>query len=368
MAHSDVVPADAAQWRVPPFAAEIQDGEIYGRGAVDTLGLLAAGMAVLVELRQRGSPLSRDVILLSEADEEAGSTGMRWLVRNAWREIDAEFALNEGGACVRMESGELLFQIQIAEKIPARVVLRARGVAGHGSLPREDNPVFRIARAAVRLTEAEHPVRLSAVTRAYLAEYSALSFGAWLKPLLRLLEDPQASLRAAAQVRKANPELAAMLTTTVTPTMLAAGTSINVIPGVAEARFDVRRLPGESREEIFARFRRIVNDPTVEIVPEDGEEMPEAEPSPRNTELYRAMETVLRAADPRARVLPYMIRGATDGAFLRARGMPVYGVPVFETPDGQSLAHANDERISLHSLNKGARLLLEIVERVAVER
>ena len=133
MAHSDVVPAERAQWTVDPFGAEIRDGFIYGRGAEDTKDLLAAEMAVLVELKKSGVALNRDVILLAEADEEAGSTGMRWLIENAWAKIDAEFALNESGTILDAPSGARIFRIQTSEKIPTRVTLLARGSAGHGA-------------------------------------------------------------------------------------------------------------------------------------------------------------------------------------------------------------------------------------------
>jgi acetylornithine deacetylase/succinyl-diaminopimelate desuccinylase-like protein len=150
MAHSDVVPADRSQWSVDPFSAELRDGYIYGRGAQDDKSLLAAELAVLVELKRRGVKLTRDVILLSECDEEAGSTGINWLVHNAYPKIDAAFALNEGGASLDVRSGTRIFQIQTSEKVPTRVVLTARGTAGHGSLPRPDNPVVHLARALPR--------------------------------------------------------------------------------------------------------------------------------------------------------------------------------------------------------------------------
>src|SRR5579863_7201696 len=129
MAHSDVVPADRSQWTIDPFSAELRDGYIYGRGAQDDKSLLAAELAVMVELKRRGVKLKRDVILLSESDEEAGSTGINWLVHNAYPKIDAAFALNEGGASLDARSGTRIFQIQTSEKIPTRVVLTAKGTA-----------------------------------------------------------------------------------------------------------------------------------------------------------------------------------------------------------------------------------------------
>ncbi len=161
MAHSDVVPADRSQWTVDPFLGESRDGFIYGRGAQDDKSLLAAELAVLIDLKRRGVKLDRDIILLSEADEEAGSTGIQWLIAKAWDKIDAEFALNEGGFAITTASGQRVYEIQTTEKIPTRVVLVAHGTAGHGSLPRDDNPVLHLARAIERITEADQPVHLN---------------------------------------------------------------------------------------------------------------------------------------------------------------------------------------------------------------
>jgi acetylornithine deacetylase/succinyl-diaminopimelate desuccinylase-like protein len=142
---------------------------------------------------------------------------------------------------------------------------------------------------------------------------------------------------------------------------------INVIPNVASAQVDVRRLPNETREEVIARFRQIVNDNAIEITPAGGQEMPATEPSSMTTELYRAMERVFLRGNRRSIVVPYMVRGATDGAFLREKGMAVYGAPVFLRDDKESRMHGNDERIRLTTLASGTKLLLDIVLSVVEE-
>ena len=189
MAHSDVVPAERKRWTVDPFKGEIREDYMYGRGALDTKSLLAAELAVMVEIKRRNIKLSRDLILLSEADEEAGSSGIQWLIKNAWPKIDAEFAFNEGGSVWESRNGTRVFLVQNAEKIPTRVVLTARGPAGHASLPRPDNSVLRLARALVKLADADQPVRVSPATRRYLRELSAFPEYDWLPPILpRLVE------------------------------------------------------------------------------------------------------------------------------------------------------------------------------------
>jgi acetylornithine deacetylase/succinyl-diaminopimelate desuccinylase-like protein len=366
MAHTDVVPADRAQWTVDPFGAEIRGGFLYGRGSLDDKSLLAAEMAVLVEVKRRGLALKRDLILVAEADEESGSSGIQWLIANAREKIDAEAALNETGLIHDLPSGIRLFEIQTAEKVPTRVLLTAHGTAGHASLPRSDNPVVRLARAIVRL-EADQPVGLNTTTRRYFAELARLPDYAWLLPLVPRLENPSQQATAAAQIRARDPELDTQLRASVSPTMLQAGIRINVIPNTAQAQIDVRRLPHESRAEILARFRNLINDNAVEVSFAPGSVMPATEPSSITSPVYKAMERALHASSPRAAVVPLMSRGATDGAYLREHGMAVYGVPVFVREEGESRVHGNDERIQISTFEAGAELLMRIVNTAAGE-
>ena len=365
MAHSDVVPADRTQWSVDPFSATIRDGYVYGRGSQDDKSLLAAELAVLVELKHHGTPLKRPVILLSEADEEADSSGIQWLIKNAYSKINAEFAINEGGFAFDAPSGQRVFQIQTAEKIPSRVTLTAHGSAGHGSLPRPDNPVVHLARAIARVADADQPIRLNTTTRRYFREIAKLPDYRWVAPYMPKLESNNgAALAAANEIRTRDPELDAQLRTTMSPTILTAGMKINVIPNVAEAQVDIRRLPDETLEEIVARVRRIVKDPAVEVTLAPGQTMPSTEPSSLTTSLYQAMEKVFQRLPARSVVIPYMSRGATDGSFLREKGMAVYGAPVFMRENNESRAHGNDERLRLQDLAAGSNLLWQIVESV----
>jgi acetylornithine deacetylase/succinyl-diaminopimelate desuccinylase-like protein len=301
---------------------------------------------------------------LSEADEESGSSGAKWVIGHAYSKIDAEFALNEFSYILPTSSGVPVFQIQTAEKIPTRLRLTARGTAGHGSLPRDDNPVYHLARAIVRLTESEQPVRLNATTRAYFKAMSGLPDYAWLAPLLPRLENPATATKTATEIQKRDPELGAMLHFSISPTMLNAGMKINVIPNVAEARLDGRRLPGETADEVFARLRQIVGDSAVSVEPAEAGKQSGTEPSSLTSALYLAMESVFKESAPNAIVVPFLMRATTDGAYLRAKGMAVYGVPIFRK-DGEIRMHGNDERISLNNLTAGTGLLEKIVLKVA---
>jgi acetylornithine deacetylase/succinyl-diaminopimelate desuccinylase-like protein len=363
MAHSDVYPVSpdqAKQWTVgiDPFGAELRNGYIYGRGTLNAKSLLAAELAVMVEIKRRNLKLSRDVILVSEADGEAGMTGIQWLIQNAWSKIDAEFALNDGGSLIEAKDGAKVFGIQTTEKIPTRVILTARGIPGTGALPRADNPYVHLADAVSHLSKADQPIRLNPTTRRYLRELSKLSDYAWLAPLLPKLEIAATAKDAAAQIRSKNDELDDLLHTTISPSPLAA----------SEAQLDVRRMPSETREDVLARLRQIVNDSSVEVAFAPGPPMPTAQASPRTTELYRAMERAIARIYPRdAVVASYMSRGATDSGFLRSRGVPVYGVPLFLREPAEPRVPGVDERIAPKALGDGVDLLWQVVQEAAGE-
>lgn len=357
MAHSDTVPAERSQWSVDPFSAENRNGFIYGRGAEDDKSLLAAELAVMIELKRRNIKLARDLILLSESDEETGSTGIEWMLRNKPSSIDCEFALNEGGYILETKEGPRIFQIQTTEKIPTRVILTAKGSSADASFAHAENPVTHIAMAVAKLAQAEQPVHLNQTTRRYFRELARLPEYSWLEPLRRRLDDPASAAYAAAQIRAHDAELDAMLQTTVVPTILRAGSKINVIPGTAEADLDVRRLPSETKEDVLARLKQIVNDPAIEIALAPGQQMPAAEPSAISTPLYHGMEKAIAHMYPRDAVISFMSPSATDGSYLRARGTAVYGVPVFP----KAPAHGIDEKIVPKSLEDGVELLWQIV-------
>jgi acetylornithine deacetylase/succinyl-diaminopimelate desuccinylase-like protein len=345
---------------VDPFGAVVRDGYLYGRGTLDAKGLLAAELSVMVEIKRRNLKLNRDLILVAEADHEVGMTGVQWLIQNAWAKIDAEFALNAGSTIRETKDGTKVFEIQTTEKIPMRLVLNARGNAGTAAVPRPDNPIVHLSRAVTRLSEADQPIILNSTTRRYLTDLSALPDYNWLAPLLPKLENPATALATAGQIRARDLDLDAMLHTTVFVSPITqAGT---------QAELEIRRMPSETREEVLTRMRQIVNDSAVELTLGPGSAPPATDPSPRRTPLYTAMQHAITRIYPHdALVTPTMSRTATDASYLRARGMPVYGVPVFLREPGDSRVHQSDERISLKALDDGVELLWQMVLEAAGE-
>jgi acetylornithine deacetylase/succinyl-diaminopimelate desuccinylase-like protein len=364
MAHSDVVPADRAQWSVDPFTAEHRNGFIYGRGTTDDKSLLAAELAVMIEIKRRNIKLSRDLILLAESDAESASSGIDWMIQHKLPSIDAEVVLNQGGLILESKDGPKVFEVATSEKIPTRMIVTAKGTAGAGALPRNDNPVVHLVRALAKLSDAEEPVRLNGATRRFFRELARVPEYAWLDPIRRRLEDPGTAPAAAKEIRAHDSDLAAMLQTTVVPTMLRAGNKINVIPNSAEAQIDVQRMPGETREEVLARFKQVINDNAIEITFVPGPQMPVTEASPSTTPLFQAMQRAINRVYPRDVIVPFMARNGSDSSFLRAHGMAVYGVPLF-LKEGENRMHGNDERISPKNLEDGVELLWQIVVEMA---
>ena len=156
-----------------------------------------------------------------------------------------------------------------------------------------------------------------------------------------------------------------MIRTSVSPTNFRGGTRFNIIPSTASALLDVRRLPAETRDEVLARFRQVIGDPSIEVTLDTGPQMPSTESSPVTSPLYKAMEAVFNRMHPEDLALPYLSRGSTDGSYLRGRGMPVYGVPLFEIDPADNRYHGVDERIAVKNLQDGTELLWQIVLEVA---
>jgi acetylornithine deacetylase/succinyl-diaminopimelate desuccinylase-like protein len=355
IAHSDVYPADPKKWTADPFSGENRNGFIYGRGTLDAKSLLAAEMSVMVEIKRRGLKLNRDLILVAESDEEAGSTGIQWLIQNAWPKIDAEFAINQGGTILETKDTKV-FEIQTLEKVPTPMILTARGTPRRGKYPRPDNPDLPLAHAMIRLTEADQPIHINPTTRRYLLALSKVADYNWLASLLPKLETPATAQAAAAQLRGHDPNLDGMLHTTVDASFRPGSRSGDT----ARARVDVSRMPSETREDVLARFRQIVNDDSVELTFAPGQPVPANEPSALTTSLYRAVENAITHVYPRdAVVVPFMSRGSTDSSFLRSRGMAVYGAPVFPREPGR--VNGDDERIAAKAVDDGVELLWQMV-------
>ena len=366
MGHTDVVGVQRSNWTVDPFSAVRKDGYIYGRGTNDDKNVVTACLMVMLLLKRMNVPLDRDVIFLAEAGEE-GTTqvGIDFMVNQHWNEIEAEYAITEGGGGVARNGNPLFVSITTTEKVSRGAKLVAHGSAGHGSVPRPDNAISHLAVAVGKLAAWQPPMRLNDTTRAYFERLATIS-----KPAEAYRYSQLANPAKSAEIQSyfAVNELQhnSILRTSVVPTMLIAGFRSNVIPSQAEATLDIRALPDEDMATFYSEMKRVINDASVEVVPVKGGR-PAGKPSSMDSDLFRAMENAAKKTYPGAITLPGMLTGATDMAQLRAKGVNAYGFgPVIEEKDQSANgAHSDDERLQETALYKMVQFLWNAVTEVS---
>ncbi len=370
MGHSDEVKVDPAKWQFGPFSAARQNGYIYGRGTLDDKSDLLAAMMTMVLLKRQKVPLDRDVIFVSEAGEEAATgPGIEYLVNEHWNDIDAEFCLGESGGVRRLTGKASYAMIETTEKQPKGARLVAVGPAGHGSRPLRSNAILHLAQAIEKLALWDPPMRLNDTTRTYfekLAQFSTPDEAARYRALL----DPQKAPAARAWLAEHDPTKYSMLHTSISPNIVQGGYQVNVIPSEAEATLDIRALPDENINAFYDQMRKLVNDPAIQIVPDSRNQRPGAAPSPIGTEAYRAAEAAYRMVYG-VTTLPIMQTGATDMAFLRAKGMQCYGVgAMVDEEDGAKgfVPHSDQERILEEALYKHVQFFWTAVTAIAARK
>lgn len=370
LAHMDVVGVDRASWTHDPFEGEIDGGYLYGRGAIDDKGMLAANLMVMLLLKralaETAKTLSRDIVFVATSDEEAGGDwGMGWLVSNHPDLLDAEFALNEGGRTRIIEGGRTYLAVQSAEKISHVVTVIAHGTAGHAAIPLRDNAVFRLGRALDQLSRYSEPMMLTEITRQFFSRLAEIWPNAIeKKAMLDLVNGKGPSSEGGATVLSAIPVFNALLRNGISPTVVQGGKQFNVIPDTAAAVLNVRTLPGQSIDGVLERMHGAVNVPGVTLeITQRGEEAPASDPS---SEMFTAIADSARELDPEIAVVPYLSTGVTDSARLRRLGVNAYGILPFPmVQSDEDRMHGNDERIPLASLHFGVRLISGAIERIA---
>jgi acetylornithine deacetylase/succinyl-diaminopimelate desuccinylase-like protein len=370
LAHMDVVGVERQRWSVDPFAGEIKDGYLYGRGAIDDKGMLAANLMTMLLLKRTLSKssgsLSRDVVFLATSDEEAGGEwGMGWLVKHHPEVLDAEFALNEGGRTRIIEGGQRYLAVQSAEKVSHVVTVTAHGSAGHAAIPLPDNAIFRLARALDTVSRYAEPVMLTDITRKFFAQLAEIwPADAEKQAMIDLVSHDPKRTEAGASVLSRIPVFNAVLRNGISPTVVEGGKQFNVIPASAQAVLNVRTLPGHSIDKVVNRLRAIVSEPGVTIeVTHRGDEAPSSDP---DSEMFGAIAAAARDLDPKMAVVPYLSTGVTDSARLRLLGVKAYGVLPFPmVQSDEERMHGNDERVPLESLHFGTRLIFGAISRIA---
>ena len=347
--HLDVVAADPAHWSVDPFAGEIKDGCLWGRGAVDMKDMDAMSLAVVRQWMREGRKPPRDVVIAYLADEEAGgSKGARWLVDNKPELLEGctESISEVGGFSLQIRDDLRLYPVQTAQRGMAWMKLVAKGRAGHGSLVNHANAVTELADAVARIGRYEWPVRLTKTVEVFLSE---------IGEAIGVEIDPHDLRSVAAKLGTMTALIDATLRNTANPTMLEAGYKVNVIPQEANAHIDGRFLPGYE-EEFFATVDELLG-PNVSRETVHGDIALETE---WDGALVEAMKASITKEDPQGKPIPYCLFGGTDDKSFSLLGIRGFGFsPLRLTPDLDfaGMFHGVDERVPLEGLKFGTRVL-----------
>lgn len=361
--HTDVVPANAADWKVDPFSGELLDDCVWGRGAVDMKDMDAMVLAVVRERLRTGRPPARPVVLAFTADEEAGSAlGAHWLVEHRPEVFaDCTEGISEvGGFSVTLDNDRRIYLVQAAEKGIDWLRLKATGTAGHGSMVQTDNAVSNLALAVTRLGSHDWPFRLTTTVRTLLTQ---------LAEVLEVPLDPDDADAVRALVRRLGPisrMIGATLSHTLNPTMLEAGYKANVVPGEAVATLDGRFLPGGEDDFLATVDRLLPAGVRRESIHHDVAVEEPWSDRLGSGGLVDTMISCLEGADPQAAILPYTMSGGTDGKAFSRLGISSYGFVPLQLPPGldfSGMFHGIDERVPVDALRFGVGVLDTFLDR-----
>lgn len=363
--HTDVVPADMKYWTTDPLSGEIRDGYLWGRGTLDMKGTGISQLATFISLHRAGVPLNRDVVLVATADEEAGGFyGAGWLVENHPEIFEgAGLLINEGGNGEQSDK-ELLFNVEVTQKVPVWLRLTAVDTPGHGSMPNPTSSVTRIVDALHIVREHPFEPRIVPAVDAMFQSLSLSASAEWEESFSNMsnaVKDPAFLTRLQAY----SPFLHALTRDTCSMTRFEGSNKINVVPPEAWAELDCRILPDRPSEVFVDELRALVADTGVDI-----EVLMAFTPavSPTDTVLYAAIEEVTAERHPGSRVMPAVASGFTDSHFTRDLGIPSYGFDPVVVPEAEfSRIHGNDERISVEAFKRGVIDHLAIIAAVVYD-
>ncbi|MEP6474823.1 MAG: M20/M25/M40 family metallo-hydrolase, partial [Gemmatimonadota bacterium] len=344
-------------WTVDPFAAEIKDGYVYGRGALDMKGHGIIQLMAFIALKRAGVPLHRDIVLIGNADEETDGIGSRTFIKNHPDLLKGvEYLLTEG-ADTRVEHGKVKWWgIDVGEKRPYWQKITVHGKTSHGSVPTPGNPVPRLARAIGRLAAWQTEVRISpAVARFFKAQapFETGPHKAWMADAVAALKDTKGRAWLLS-----DPGRSALLRNTVTPTVLTGSNKTNTIPPEASAEVDIRLLPDQDLAAFDREMKRVVADTAVHF--QTIGDVPPRMDSPLDTELFKAIERVVGRMLPGIPVATPVSAGATDRPYYAGAGIICYGVDPYliEMSDNENGVHGNDERLSLDNVGFGVKFYI----------
>jgi len=359
--HLDVVEALRQDWSFAPFKLIESDGYFYGRGAIDMKGDDASLIASLIRLKKEGFVPSCDIIIALTEDEENGdANGVQWLLANRRDLIDAEYCINPDGGGGNMKNGrEIVMTIQTSEKICMDYTLEVHNKGGHSAVPVKENAIYRLAAALTRLAGFDFPINLNETTRLYFERSALQETGQTKADMLAMARVPL-DTAAANRLATASPFYNSKMRTTVVATMLRGGHAENALPQSASANINCRMLPDESPGHVLAALRAVVADTLVTVTCTNP-----STPSPRSPlrkDVMDDLEQLTASMWPGVVVAPYMSGGASDGKFLRAAGIPVYGITGMFSDMDDVRAHGKDERIGVKEFYKGVEFIYRFIK------
>ncbi len=362
LAHTDVVEAKREDWSMDPFQFIERDGYFYGRGTGDDKAQASVWIANLIRYKREGFHPDRDIIVALTADEEGGGSynGVAWLLKNHRPLIDAEFTLNEGGWGEMARGKKLSNDVQVSEKYVINFRLEVHNKGGHSSIPVPDNAIYHLAGALDRLAKFGFPTKTNDVTAAYFRAMSKIETGPISADLAQVAEGSQAAMQ---KVAATSPAWNATLRTTCVATQIEGGHAKNALPQLAAANVNCRVLPEDSVEYVESTLRKLVADDQVAIAITG--EVSKAPASPMRRDLFQAVSSLTDTMWPGVPAVPIMVMGATDGLYLRAAGIPSYGVQGFFMDRDDIRFHGRDERMGVQAYYEGQQFLYELVKRLA---
>ena len=362
VAHTDVVEARREDWTIDPFQLNEKDGFFYGRGTGDDKAQAAVWIANLIQYKREGFKPDRDIIVALTADEEGGGpyNGVDWLLKNRRDLIEAELALNEGGWGEEAGGRKLSNDLQVSEKYVVNVRLEVRNKGGHSSMPVADNAIYHLAGALDRLSKFAFPLKTNDVTAAYFKQMAKIETGAIRDDLEKAAGGSQEAMQ---RVAAASPAWNATLRTTCVATQLEGGHAINALPQLAAATVNCRVLPEDSEEYVRSTLEKVVGDSQVSLKWMGARTKGPA--SAMRPDVMQAVSRVTEMLWPGVPTVPIMVMGATDGAYLRAAGIPTYGVQGFFMDRDDIRFHGRDERMDVQSFYEGQAFLYELVKMLA---
>jgi acetylornithine deacetylase/succinyl-diaminopimelate desuccinylase-like protein len=362
LAHIDVVEAKREDWSTDPFQFIEKDGFFYGRGTGDDKAQAAVWIANLIQYKKEGFKPDRDIIVALTADEEGGGpyNGVDWLLKNHRELIEADLALNEGGWGEESKGKKISNDLQVSEKYVLNFRFEVRNKGGHSSMPVHDNAIYHLAGVLTRLGEFGFPMKTNEVTAAYFQQMAKIETGPIKDDLARV---PSGSQEAMAKVAAASPAWNSTLRTTCVATMLEGGHAINALPQLAAATVNCRVLPEDSPEYVLGTLQKVVADDQVTV--KQLSEFSKAAAAPMRSDLLEAVSEITNSMWPGVPAVPIMVMGATDGRYLRAAGIPCYGIQGFFMDRDDIRFHGRDERLGVQSFYEGQAFLYELVKRLS---